>query len=162
MATTLTQIDGFLGLKRIAVVGVSRNPKEISHTLWQELLQRRYDAVAVNPAAAEIDGKRSYASVGEIDPPVEGALIMTPAAAAEQVIADCADAGVQHVWLYGGLGGGATSPTTVAAAEQRGLDVISGHCPYMFLPGTPVFHKVHGFGKKVTGSYPKASRDADR
>ena len=91
MATTINQIDDFLALKRIAVVGVSRNPKEISDTLWQELRQRRYDAVPVNPATTEIDGKPCYASVRDIDPPVEGALIMTTAAVADQVIEDCAD-----------------------------------------------------------------------
>ena len=156
MTTTLKQIDDFLALKRIAVVGVSRNPKEISYTLWQELRQRRYDAVPVNPAAAEIDGRPCYASVRDIEPPVEGALIMTTATAAEQVLEDCAAAGIGHVWLYGGLGGGATNATTVAAAARHGLDTVAGHCPYMFLPGTPVFHKMHGVGKKLTGSYPKA------
>ncbi len=163
MTATIRQIDGFLALKRIAVVGVSRNPKEISYTLWQELRQRRYDAIAVNPAATEIDGKRAYASVRDIDPPVEGALIMTTAAVAEQVIEDCAAAGIGHVWLYGGLGGGATSPATIAAAERHGIDTIAGHCPYMFLPGTPVFHRMHGVGKKLTGSYPEGGLgDADR
>ena len=156
MATTISQIDDFLALKRIAVVGVSRDPKEISYTLWQELRQRRYDAVPVNPATSEIDGRRSYASVRDIDPPVEGALIMTTAAVAEQVLDDCAAAGIHHVWLYGGLGGGATSAATVAAAERHGLDTVAGHCPYMFLPGTSVFHRMHGVGKRLTGSYPKA------
>ena len=156
MATTLRQIDDFLALKRIAVVGVSRDPKQISNTLWQELRQRRYDAVPVNPAATKIDGKRTYASVRDIDPPVEGALIMTTAAVAEQVIDDCAAAGIRNVWLYGGLGGGATSEATVAAAERRGLNTVAGHCPYMFLPGTPVFHRIHATGKKLTRSYPKA------
>jgi uncharacterized protein len=156
MATTLKQIDDFLALRRIAVVGVSRDPKQISNTLWQELRQRRYDAVPVNPAATDIDGKRSYASVRDIDPPVEGALIMTTAAVAEHVIEDCAEAGIRHVWLYGGLGGGASNEATVAAAERHGLDTVAGYCPYMFLPGTPVFHRLHGAGKKLTGSYPKA------
>jgi predicted CoA-binding protein len=156
MATTLRQIDTFLALKRIAVVGVSRDPKQLSYTLWQELRQRRYDVVAVNPATAEIDGKPCYPSVRDIDPPVDGALIMTTAGVAERVLEDCAAAGIGHVWLYGGLGGGATSPATIAAAERLGLDAVAGHCPYMFLPGTPVFHGIHGFGKKLTGSYPKA------
>ena len=120
------------------------------------LRQRRYDAIPVNPAATEIDGKRAYASVRDIDPPVDGALVMTTAAVAEQVIEDCAAAGIGHVWLYGGLGGGATSPATIAAAERHGIDTIAGHCPYMFLPGTPVFHRMHGVGKKLTRSYPKA------
>lgn len=157
MPPTLKQIDDFLALKRIAVVGVSRNPKEISYTLWQELRQRRYDAVAVNPATTEIDGRPCYPSVRDIDPPVEGALIMTTAPVAEHVLEECAALGINHVWLYKGLGGGATSERTVAAAERLGLDTVAGHCPYMFLPGTPVFHGIHAFGKKLTGGYPKAS-----
>ncbi len=156
MPSTLKQIDDFLALKRIAVVGVSRNPKEISYTLWQELRQRRYDAVAVNPAATEIDGRPCYPSVRDIDPPVDGALIMTTAPVAEQVLEECAVAGIDHVWLYKGLGGGATSDRTVATADRLGLDAVAGHCPYMFLPGTPVFHGIHAMGKKLTGSFPKA------
>lgn len=157
MTTTIKQIDDFLALRRIAVVGVSRNPKELSYTLWQELRQRRYDAVPVNPSTTEIDGKPCYPSVRDIQPPVEGALIMTTAAVAEQVLEECVPAGIRHVWLYGGLGGGATNGATIATAERLGLDAVVGLCPYMFLPGTPVFHALHGFGKKLTGSYPKAS-----
>ena len=156
MTTTIRQIDDFLALKRIAVVGVSRDPKQISHTLWQELRQRRYDAVPVNPAAAEIDGVPCFASVAGIVPPVEGAHIITTTAVAEQVLEQCAAAGIRKVWLYGGLGGGATNDRTVRAAERLGLEAVSGLCPYMFLPGTPAFHAMHAWGKKLTGSYPKA------
>ena len=49
--TTKKQVDDFLALKRIAVVGVSHDPKEIPYTLWQEFRQRRYEAIPVNPAA---------------------------------------------------------------------------------------------------------------
>lgn len=156
MATTISQVNEFLALKRVAVVGVSRNEKETSHMLWQELRQRRYDAIPVNPATAEIDGKPCYATVRDIEPSVEGALIMTTAAAAEQVLEDCAGAGIRRVWLYRGLGGGASSPATIATANRLGLEVVAGHCPYMFLPGTPKVHAIHGLGKKLTGSYPKA------
>ena len=156
MPTTIGQIEEFLALKRIAVVGVSRDPKQTSYTLWQELRQRRYDAVPVNPAATEIDGVKCVASVIDITPPVEGALIITTPAVAERVLGQCAAAGIRKVWLYGGLGGGATSEETVQAAEALGLEAVSGLCPYMFLPGTPAFHTMHAWGKKVTGSYPKA------
>jgi uncharacterized protein len=156
MATTLRRIDDFLALKRIAVVGVSRDPKAISYTLWQELRQRRYDAIPVNPATTQIDGVPCFASVEDIVPQVEGALIITTPAVAEEVLEQCAAAGIRRVWLYGGLGGGATSERTVRAAERLGIEAVSGLCPYMFLPGTPAFHTMHAWGKKLTGSYPKA------
>jgi uncharacterized protein len=153
--TTMQQIEDFLALKRVAVVGVSRDPKELSHVLWQEFRQRRYEAVPVNPGTAELDGERCYASISEIDPPVEGALIITPPAATRQVVEDCAAAGISHIWLHRGIGAGSATPEAVAAAQSHGMDVVAGFCPFMFLPGTPFFHSLHGFGKKITGSYPK-------
>ena len=157
MVTTRKQIDDFWALKRLAVVGVSRDPKHFSNTIWQELRQRRYEAVPVNPNAAQIDGQRCYARVQDIEPPVEGVVIMTPPQATEQVVHDCVDAGVSHVWMHRGAGGGPGSVSTAAVAycDAHGVDVVAGQCPYMFLPGTPFFHGLHGFVKKVTGSYPK-------
>jgi len=154
MVTTRQQIDDFLALKRLAVVGVSRDPKAFSTQLWQELRQRRYEAVPVNPNADEIDGQRCYARVQDITPPVEGVLIMTTPAVTDQIVADCEEAGVRHVWIHRGLGGGSVSREAVEYCEAHGLDAVVGHCPYMFLPGTPFFHTVHAYGKKLTGSYP--------
>jgi uncharacterized protein len=153
--TTMTQVQGFLALKRVAVVGVSRNPRELSYTLWQELRQRRYEAVPVNPNMAEIDGQRCYARVQDIQPPVEGALIITSAKATDQVVRDCAEAGIGRVWLYGGVTPGAKTDSAVAFCKEKGIDAVVGLCPYMFLPGTPSFHAPHRFWKKLTGSYPK-------
>jgi predicted CoA-binding protein len=153
--TTIRQIEDFLAEKRVAVVGVSRNPKEISNTLWHELRERRYEAVPVNPATSEIDGQRCFANVAEIDPPVGAALIMTPPDVAQHVVEQCVEAGITHVWLYGGFSGkGATSPVAIDYARAHGVDVVAEHCPYMFLPGTPFFHGLHAVGKKLTGSYP--------
>jgi len=154
-ATTMQQIEDFLALKRVAVVGVSRDPKQLSHALWQELRQRRYEAVPVNPSTAELDGERCYASIAEIDPPVQGALIITPAASTQQVVEDCAAVGIQHVWLHKGMGAGSVTPGAIESAKSHGMDVVAGFCPFMFLSGTPFFHRLHGYGKKVTGSYPK-------
>jgi predicted CoA-binding protein len=155
--TTRREIHDFWALKRLAVVGVSRDPKHFSNVIWQELRQRRYDVVPVNPNAAELDGQPCYARVQDIQPPVEGVVIMTPPAVTEQVVHDCVDAGVTHVWMHRGAGGGsgAVSPTAVEYCRSHGVDVVPGFCPYMFLPDTSFFHGLHGFVRKVTGSYPK-------
>jgi predicted CoA-binding protein len=157
MPTTKQQIDDFWALKRLAVVGVSRDPKHFSNAIWHELRDRRYDAVPVNPNTTELDGQRCYARVQDIDPPVDGVVVMTPSTATDQVVRDCEAAGVAHVWLHRGAGGGpgAVSKTAVEYCEAHGMDVVAGQCPYMFLPGTPFFHGIHAFAKKITGSYPK-------
>jgi uncharacterized protein len=142
---TKQQIDAFWTLKRLAVVGVSRDPKHFSVAIWRELRDRRYDVVPVNPNATEIDGRPCFARVQD-------------AMASEAVVLDCAAAGVRRVWLHKGAGGGpgAVSSAALAAAEAAGMDVIAGYCPFMFLPGTPFFHGLHAAIKKLNRSYPKA------
>ncbi len=155
MKTTKKQVDDFLALKRIAVVGVSRDPKGFGTVLWQEFRQRRYEAIPVNPVAMEIDGQRCYAHVQDIQPGVDGVLIMTTKKSTDDIVHDCAEAGVKHVWMYGGMAPGATTESAVAFCEQNGIDVVEGLCPYMFFEGAPAFHAPHRVWKKLTGSYPR-------
>jgi predicted CoA-binding protein len=153
--TTKKQIDDFLALKRIAFVGVSHNPKEFSYALWQEFRQRRYVAIPVNPNVASLDGQDCFKRVQEIKPGVEGVLIMTSSGATEQIVHDCAEAGVKHVWMYKGVAAGAVSKPAVEFCEANGIDVVEGFCPYMFFKGTPFFHAPHRWVKKLTGSLPQ-------
>jgi predicted CoA-binding protein len=155
--TTMKQVNDFLALKRIAMVGVSHNPREFSYALWQELRQRRYQAIPVNPKAKELDGQACYARVQEIKPAVEGVLIMTRSSVTPQIVQDCAEAGVKHVWMYGGAAPGAVNKAALALCEAKGMDVVAGYCPYMFLPGTPFFHAPHRWLKRLNGSYPKSA-----
>ena len=153
--TTMAQINDFLGLKRLAVVGVSRNPKDFTRSLFQELRRREYDVVPVNPDASEVDGLRCYAHVEEIQPPVEGALLMTSPAVTDQVVRECQAAGIHDVWMYRAAGAGAVSPGAVTFCEAHNMTVVAGECPFMFLPQTSWFHRFHGFCRKVTGKYPR-------
>lgn len=153
--TTFTQIQTFLGTKRLAVVGVSSNPADFSRSLFSELQARGYDVVPVNPGVDKVLGLRCYAHVGEIDPAVDGALLMTGPAVTEQVVRECHAAGVRSVWMYRGATAGAVSPEAVKYCEDNGMSVVAGECPFMFLPETPWFHRFHGFCRKLTGRYPK-------
>jgi predicted CoA-binding protein len=153
--TTMKQVDDFLALKRIAIVGVSRNKREFSHAMWQEFRQRRYDAVPVNPNARELDGQPCYARVQDIKPTVQGVLIMTTKKATDQIVRDCAEAGVKRVWMYGGMAPGAATPSALAFCAEKGIDVVQGLCPYMFLPGSGAMHAPHRWIKKLNRSYPR-------
>jgi len=153
--TTLTQIQSFLGRKRLAVVGVSRYPQDFTRTLYQELARRNYDVVPVNPEVREIAGVPCYAHVDEIQPPVDAALLMTKPAVTEIVVRECQAAGIRDIWMYRGGGTGAVSPRAVEFCQANGMSVVEGECPFMFLPETPWFHRFHGFCRKLVGSYPK-------
>src|ERR1035438_4353633 len=51
---SLEDITKFLACKRVALVGVSRNPHHFSRALMGEFLAKGYDAVPINPNCTEI------------------------------------------------------------------------------------------------------------
>jgi predicted CoA-binding protein len=148
-------IDEFLAQRRIAVVGVSRNPKDINRTLFREFRKRGYDALPVNPQATELDGQRCYARVQEIQPMVEAALLLTPPEITEKVVWDCAEAGIHRVWMFRVGGKGAVSQAALGFCSENGIRVVPGFCPLMFLRDAAWFHRLHGWVMKITGSYPR-------
>ena len=142
-------IDSFLSCRRIAVVGVSRDPKDFSRAVFRAFVERGYDVVPVNTAGGQMEGRPAAGRVGDVQPPAEAALLMTPPAATDRVVRECADAGVKRVWMHRGGGSGAVSPEAVAFCRARGIEVVDGECPFMFLPGTGWFHGVHRFFKRL-------------
>jgi len=144
MATTMMdRAQAFLALKRIALVGVERAEKGFSRAVLRELSRRGYDVVPVNPALAEAEGRKCFARVGEIQPPVEGALIMTPPARTAEVVRDCIAAGVHGVWFHRGVGAGSVSPEALELCRAGGLQPVTDMCPFMALPDAGWFHGLH-------------------
>ena len=153
---SLDTVQDFLSHKRIAMAGVSRNPASFSVKLFEELCRRGYDVVPVNPNIAEVQGRRCFARVQDIQPPVEGVLLMTSPEATESVVNDCAEANIRRVWMYRATGKGAVSEKAVAVCRERGIQVVPGECPFMFLPHAAGIHRFHGFINKIIGHYPTA------
>jgi predicted CoA-binding protein len=153
--TALADIREFLGQKRIAVVGVSQNPKDFSRAVFREFRDRGYDPVPVNPAANEIEGRPCFRRLQDVEPPVDAVLLMTAPAVTDTVVRDCAEAGVKRVWMHRGGGRGAVSEDAVRFCESSGISVIPGECPFMFLPEGAWFHRFHGLIRRVAGSYPR-------
>jgi len=156
MATSRRNIDDFLALKRIAVVGVSRNAKDFTRMLFREFRKRGYDVVPVNPAVAEIEGMPCAPDIAAVTPPPEGALLLTKPAVTEKAVRDCAAAGVGMVWMYSAGGAGAVSQEAAAFCRAQGIRAVEGECPFMFFPHTGFLpHGLHGCFKKLAGSYPR-------
>ena len=153
--TRLETIEDFLGQKRIAIVGMSRDPKSMSSILFKEFSERGYDVVPVNPNTHEAMGRTCFARVQDIEPPVDAALLMTTPPVTEGVVMDCVEAGIKRVWMYRGGGQGAVSEKAVEACHERGIKVVAGECPLMFLPRCGGIHWVHGLVRRITGRYPR-------
>lgn len=159
-ASNLAAIERFLAQKRIAMVGISHDPKNFSVSLFDELCRRGYEVIPVNPKLPSIKGWQCLARVQDIRPPVTAALLMTSPEVTESVVADCAQAGIRKVWMYrAGIHGGAVSQKAIDFCNDHGIEVIPGECPYMFLPRAGL-HRVHGFFRKLTGRFPRRQEAA--
>lgn len=134
----------FLEAKRVALVGLSRDERDFGRGVFRELVRRGYDVVPVNPALTEAEGRRAFASVREVTPPVEAALVMTSASHAAEVARDCLAAGVTRIWFHRGAGPGAASAEAVALCRAQGVEPVTDLCPFMALPGSSWFHRLHG------------------
>lgn len=144
MATTMAdRAREVLALERIALVGVARAEQDFSRMVLRELLRRGLDVAPVNPALAEAEGRRCFARVQDVTPPVAGVLVMTPAARSADVVRDCVAAGVRHVWFHRGAGRGAASPEAIALCRANGIEPVTGLCPFMVLPAAGFIHRVH-------------------
>ena len=155
MTTTDRQaIDGFLSQKRLAVVGVSRNARDFSRSVFRECEKQGYDVVPVNPGANDIEGKRCFAHVREIEPPVDAVLLFTRPDCTPYIVDECIESHVHHVWMHRGGGVGAVNDEAVGRCRENGINVVAGECPLMFLPNAGWPHRFHGFIRKISGSYP--------
>jgi uncharacterized protein len=149
----LEQITAFLAHRRFALVGVSRNPRDMTRMLMRDLAPLGYEVVPVSPNLDEVEGRKCFARVQQIQPPVEAAMLFVAPEITEQVLHECAAAGIKRVWIRAGQE--RLTPVAIAYGREAGMDVIVGECPYMFLPNAGWVHRFHGFVSKLTGSYPR-------
>ncbi|MGO8814485.1 MAG: CoA-binding protein [Terriglobia bacterium] len=152
---SLNDITKFLECKRIAFVGVSRNPKHFSRLLFHGFLDKGYDTVPVNPQAKDIDGRQCFARIADVTPPVEAALMVTGAPeVTNQAIHDCNQAEIRNIWIYKNMEYEADHEHAVEFCRLQGSAVIEGYCPMMFLPHPGFVHRAHRVLMKLVGSHP--------
>lgn len=149
----LNNIKAFFNQKKIAIIGLSRNPQHFSRAFLNELRKRNYGIIAVNPNITEIDGITCYADIKDINEPVEAAVIFVPAENREAIPEECIKKGIKYIWVYDGKE--ADINLQGVNSENEEIHLITGRCPMMFMPGTNFFHKLHGSFLKIAGKYPK-------
>ena len=133
----------FLANKRVAVTGVSRTPKTHgSNTVYKRLRERGYNVFAVNPNAREVEGDRCYKDLASIPGGVDAVVIGTRPGTAEHTMRECAELGIQHVWMHWGSGASSVSAAATEYGRQHGITVIDGGCPLMFGPTADIGHKI--------------------
>ena len=88
----------------VVVVGASRDPDSVGHRLLDNLIGGGFtgEVHAVNHDAFEVLGVTSHARVSDAPGPIDLAIIAVPADAVEDVVRDCAAAGVHGLVVVSG------------------------------------------------------------
>jgi uncharacterized protein len=148
--------SAFLANRRVAVTGVSRDPKgHGSNVVYQRLRDRGFEVFAVNPNAAEVEGDTCYPDLASIPGDVDAVVIGTRPEIAEQTMRECVDLGVKHVWMHRGPGAGSVSESAAAYGRERGVSVIDGGCPCMFEPTADLGHRAMRVVLTLSGNVPR-------
>jgi predicted CoA-binding protein len=146
----------FLNHSRIAVTGVSRNPKNHgANVVYKRLRDRGYRVFAVNPNASEVEGDPCHADLASIPEGVEAVVIGTAPSRAQATMEECVELGIGHVWFHRGPGQGSVDPEAAQYGRTKGISVIDGGCPCMFGTTADFGHKIMRPILQLTGSVPR-------
>jgi predicted CoA-binding protein len=156
MATIKDAASAFLGNRRVAVTGVSRNPQSHgSNVVYKRLRERGFEVFAVNPNADEVEGDPAYHDLRTIPGGVDAVVIATRPEFAEATMRECADLGIKYVWMHRSFGAGSVSDTATEYGREHGITVIDGGCPCMFEPTADLGHKAMRIVFTLNGRVPK-------
>lgn len=148
-------IHRFLDLKRIAVVGVSRDRRQLANAIARQLRDGGRTVFAVNrsleESTAELDGLPAHRTLADIPEDVEGVVVVVPAARSAEVVRDALALGITKIWLHKGIGPSSVSVDALACAMDARAEIVPGACPMMFIE--PV-HGIHRLHRRLAGQAP--------
>ena len=113
--------------RSFAFVGASANASRPSYFAMKYLLSKGYRILPVNPGEAgkRIQGQKVYASLSDIDEPVDVVDIFRAPEAAPDIAREAVAIGAKVLWMQLGV----RNDEAAKLAEEAGLKVVMNRCP---------------------------------
>ena len=157
-ATLETKVREFLAHERIAVAGVSSNDTNApANLIYRKLRDASYEVFAVNPRVASVEGDDCYPDLAAIPARVGAVVVATHPEVTPEVVSQCIDLGIRHVWMHRSFGAGSVADEAVTRCREHGIHVIPGGCPMMFLSPVDVGHRCMLWFLGLIGKLPRAA-----
>lgn len=106
------------------MVGASSTAGKPGHDIPRYLQSQGYRIVPVNPRGGEIFGERAFASLRDVDMPIDVVDVFRPPDEAAAVAREAIAIGAKVLWFQQGT----DSDEAVTLAEAAGLTVITKRC----------------------------------
>ncbi|WP_018290568.1 bifunctional acetate--CoA ligase family protein/GNAT family N-acetyltransferase [Verrucomicrobium sp. 3C] len=140
LSTGIYGLGAFLPPRRVAVIGASERPGSVGRAVLENLSAGPASVFPINPRHRRVLGMPAHASVTELVPAPDLAVIATPAATVPGIVEECAQAGVKAALILSagfketGPAGKLLEERIVATARAKGLRVIGPNCLGLMLP----------------------------
>lgn len=126
--------------RTVAVIGASTDPRKFGGMPVHLTTMRGFAGrlVPVNPTVPELQGLPSVARIGDVPGPVDCAIVSVPAAAVEDSVRACAEAGVRIAVIFSagyaetGAAGAAAQKRLVGIARAGGMRILGPNCMGVF------------------------------
>ena len=151
MKVTKKAIENFFEPRKMAIAGVSRNPKKFGHVLFKELSEKGIEILPINPKTEEINGVKCYKSVAELPADIKSILIVTPKEETDAILREAINKGIPNIWVQQM----SETEETMKIAEEYQVEIIYKKCAFMFAEPIKSFHKFHRTLVKLFGGMPK-------
>lgn len=103
-------------MRRVAVVGMSRDPAKAAGGTPLNLMRLGYEVIPVNPSTTEIAGMRSYPSLAKVPGQIDVVDVFRPPKDAARVAREAVQVGAGAIWLQLGI---VSEQARAAAADAR-------------------------------------------
>lgn len=115
---------------RWAVVGLSENPSRTAYRIARYLQGLGKPIVPVHPKAETVHGATGYATLADIQGPVDVVDIFVRSEKAGAIVDEAIAIGAKAVWLQLGV----VDEAAAERAKAAGLDVVMDTCPAIEAP----------------------------
>jgi len=107
-----------------AVVGFSKCEYKFGHIIYQDLIQVGFKVYPVNLRGGNYEGRTIYQNIKDLPKKPGVVNIVTPPRKTEILVKECAEVGIERVWMQPG----AESAEAIRFCQEAELQVIYNAC----------------------------------
>ena len=147
--------------RSIAIVGASRNPMKIGHTILRNFVEGGYDGkiYPINPKADRILGIKAYPSLSKVGRRIDNVIVAVPAKFVPSIVKEMADLSIPSgVIISGGfseVGRADLEEKVRRIAEEDQMAIIGPNCMGVLNPEhrvDSIFLPIYKTGRPVVGN----------
>lgn len=132
----ISLLEKLFNVRNVAIIGASPEPQKTGSVIFRNLIDNGFSGKVfpVNPRYSEIDGRKCYSSILEIEEDVDVALVVLRADLVEKVLEQCVQAEIPFVVIVSG--GFSETGKAGKEMEERLVKIVKGSKTRIVGPNT--------------------------